>query len=978
MASAAELSILLNAKDQATGPIGNVNKALGGLGQAAEAPTSRIKSLVSGMGDFVTKAGLAVFGATQLAQGIGGMVGGLFDGNVAFENVRAQLMAFTKDGGAAEAILNDINAEAAKTPFSFQAMAEATAGLIPAANQAGVALMDLVRDAEILAASNPAQGLEGAAFALREAVSGDFTSIIERFNLPRQYINQLKEEGLPNIEIVRRAMAEMGYDMDLVSNLSQTASGRWSTLMDTFANLKRTLMQGIFDALSGEMANLQTWLDKNSERLTEFAALVGRGLASAARYGIDGIKALVDLLKGPLAYAWVLVRDGIKTFAAALRGDWSDDSRIRPLHRILGMLGTVIREQVIPFAAKMVEFFRERIMPVFQAVLGIVQKVMSGFGEGGLGGALRGALDGAREFASAYINYLGGLAGIGKKIIDWIAPYVPVVIDLIRDMIGRAVDWLRGDGFQMFSESMASLGATLWSWVSDNVGPMLERLADLLTQARDWLIRDGIPLVRDAFSQYTGPVLAAFGEVFVKLLVWLRDVALPELAKGALALGKALYEWVAPIVPPLLAALGSLLLQLGNWIVDTAAPAIAAKLAEWGKRFWEWVAPQIGPLLAELGALLVRFGDWIVHEAAPVIIGKLTEWAAAFVAWVGPQIPPLLSALWDLLNQLSDWVGGTALPVIIEKLAEWGKAFIEWVAKDALPYINEKLNELSKTILSWIIDTALPSIIEKLGDWGKAFLDWIKDEVLPFLAGKLDEIMTAIGDWVSDNIDKAKTAMLDIGTAILDGIASGIRNGASSIVKAAIDYALSFVPSWARGALGISSPAKVMIPVGEAITSGVAAGIESGVEKYVRPAMDALADFIAGYPIPVPSPVYPGGPGYSGLPGVPGGPLPPASGGGVGTGGGTIGARPVEDGSVAGEVGGGVSTGPVPSASTLMPNQVSNSRDAGAKGDVIAKIDLAAAQMQGNVIAQALEMRLVPALESAVERGIRRAMAGVI
>ncbi len=139
--------------------------------------------------------GAAIAGGAALA-GIGvGLTGALASGlsfNNSMEQTRAKLNAFTKDGGKSAEILDMIRERAAKTPFAFEEMASATAGLLPAAKMAGVGYEDLIAQAEILAASNPTQGLEGAAFALREAVSGDFTSIIERFDLPLSYINQLK------------------------------------------------------------------------------------------------------------------------------------------------------------------------------------------------------------------------------------------------------------------------------------------------------------------------------------------------------------------------------------------------------------------------------------------------------------------------------------------------------------------------------------------------------------------------------------------------------------------------------------------------------------------------------------------------------------------------------------------------------------------------------------------------------------------
>lgn len=231
----------------------------------------------------IGKTALGVAGGGLLAIG-GGMAAAAFTGfsmNKSMENVTAQLNAFTKDGAKSAEILEMIRERAAKTPFEFNEMAKATAGLLPAAKASGQGLESLIEKAEILAASNPAQGLEGAAFALREAVSGDFTSIIERFNLPRQFINKLKEEGVPNLEIVSRAMKEVGFDTDLVANLAETADGRWSTFMDTLTGVAATITKPIFDSFSAGLGSVNSWLSANEPLLTQMANVIGVAISSA-------------------------------------------------------------------------------------------------------------------------------------------------------------------------------------------------------------------------------------------------------------------------------------------------------------------------------------------------------------------------------------------------------------------------------------------------------------------------------------------------------------------------------------------------------------------------------------------------------------------------------------------------------------------------------------------------------------------------
>lgn len=251
---ASNLELIVTARDNASKQFGTIGNALGKMGdQALSLAAGGLLGIGAGL------AGAAVVGLKFNSQ---------------MEQVTAQLNAFTKDGAKTAEILEMIQTRAAATPFTFQAMATSMAALMPAAQQSGQSLENLIATAEILAASNPAQGLEGAAIALREALSGDFVSIIERFNLPRQMINQLRDEGVPALEAIRQAMQSMGLDAELVSNMGATAAGRWSTFTDAFTVLAATITQPIFDTASQGLGLINQWLTANEPMLINFATLL--------------------------------------------------------------------------------------------------------------------------------------------------------------------------------------------------------------------------------------------------------------------------------------------------------------------------------------------------------------------------------------------------------------------------------------------------------------------------------------------------------------------------------------------------------------------------------------------------------------------------------------------------------------------------------------------------------------------------------
>lgn len=354
------------------------------VGEAAGSSEGKMKGFFSLIG------GGAVGGVLALGAGIGAVASAGLGFNNSMEQARAKINAFTKDGAATTEILEMVADRAAKTPFAFEEMAEAAAGLGPAAKSAGLPLEDLIGQAEVLAASNPSEGLVGATFALKEALSGDFTSAIERFNLSRSYINQLKAEGVPALEIVRQAMAQAGYDSGLVAEMANTLQGRWSTLSDTFTTLAGKVTQPIFDAVSAGVGQLNDYLTTMAPTMTavadQLAAFVGsiiagQGPAQGLLAALQPVVAFLQANWQPIVAAAVAIigyglAGAIATGVAALA---AVIAAAAPVIAVLALVGVVAAALQGAWAANF-GGIREAtfaamaaIQAVITAVLGVVQ-----------------------------------------------------------------------------------------------------------------------------------------------------------------------------------------------------------------------------------------------------------------------------------------------------------------------------------------------------------------------------------------------------------------------------------------------------------------------------------------------------------------------------------------------------------------------------------------------------------------------------
>lgn len=496
----ANLDIIIRAQNLASSVLRQVQSDVGALGRAAGGLRQGFDGLQKAMGaGLVAGAASGALALGGMAAGLGAVVKGGLDVNTSLENVEAQLLAFTKSGDVAKSILNDIRVEAARTPFAFEEMARATASLLPAAKQSNVALMDLVKQAEILAASNPEQGLEGAAFALKEALSGDFMSIVERFNLPRQRLNQLKEEGVPAIEAVSIAMREMGLDADLVANMAQTASGRWSTFWDTIDTLKATISQPIFDLIKEGLIGVQTWLDNNMGRLQELATLFGERLAGALR--IVGV-AVQDVWQYGFSALFTSFEDGSSHLSALLELFGLSEERAQELANSLFSAIDAVQSIVGPVAEAIAAFVSWRdvlialgivAIPVLWGIVAPILPIIAALG------ALVAAVALVRN---AWESDFGGIRTAltnwweqtGQPIFErlqvWLAENLPVALAGLR---------------QLWEDNLLPAIKAVWAFIDKNIIPLFQALA------RVWIaaVRAELAILGEIFERVLLPILRA-------------------------------------------------------------------------------------------------------------------------------------------------------------------------------------------------------------------------------------------------------------------------------------------------------------------------------------------------------------------------------------------------------------------------------------------------------------------------------------
>lgn len=654
-----------------------------------------------------------VAGGVIMANMVTGIAGGMANLaksgiglNVELENTRAKLVAFTKDGSAADKILADIRTEAANTPFAFQEMGAATASLMPVAKASGAALMDLVKQAEILAASHPEQGLQGAAIALREATSGDFTSIVERFDLPRQRLNELKAQGVPALKAVTIAMKEMGYDADLVAGLAGTASGRWSTFMDTIDTLKAAIAKPIFDILSGSLAGMQGVLDANMPRLQAFAETIGKGIGNAITLTAQAITALVTGAGFDKFYTAMVTALGPQTAAMIA-------AVVDPLaHLRTDTLPGVVTaaQSLISKGSELVKFFHDNQMAADAMAAavgaGLVVKI----------GAMTVAF--AAQIPVLYAQATAAAASAVATAAA-AAPFILVAAAIAGAIFVGIEIWRNWDTItEKAGEMVAAVGAAITGFsegvtgafrsVVEAGGRFASEVYDGVTQAITNLasfLSDRIGAIPDIFAAgfsaaaaaVQAGISAAFTFITSTVPYWAGFVAgwLSELpgiagrlfgeAKDAItsALGAA-WAWVTTEVPTWPGRIGGFLQTVGVLVLGKFNEAKNAVTDALGAA-WTWVSTNVPTWPGAIAGFLVTLGLNVLgkfNEAKKAV----TDTLEAAWTWVSENVPTWPGKIGDFLKTLPGMIG-TALAGVYDALT---KPF-----SDALAKVRDIWNQLA-------------------------------------------------------------------------------------------------------------------------------------------------------------------------------------------------------------------------------------------------------------------------------------------
>lgn len=271
------------------------------------------------------------------------------------------------------------------------------------------------------------------------------------------------------------------------------------------------------------------------------------------------------------------------------------------------------------------------------------------------------------------------------------------------------------------------------------------------------------------------PKLVESGANMIRSVVSGLQQNIPEIITGAIAICNTLISTFLEMLPQLLDLGFQVILQIVIGIAQSL-PSLAPAIVEVVLKIVETLVENIDLLIESAIALMTGLTEGLIN-ALPILIERLPEIVMAIVETLIQNAPKLLDA------------AGRIIGMLLEGLFKY------------LPQLLIMLPQLVAKIVSKLAENA-PQLIKAADEFIRSLLDGLF-EYLPKLTSKIPEIVSDIKEAFLDMV----SGFADIGSAIIDGIWSGLSAGWGWLVDKVKNLAKSLFGG-AKEELDVNSPSK--------------------------------------------------------------------------------------------------------------------------------------------------------------------------
>lgn len=613
-----------------------------------------------------------------------------------------------------------------------------------------------------------------------------FKALGEVMGVPVSQVKKLASEGKVTADVYNKAIDSIAsHTKGAMEGQSQTFNGMMSTLEDNLSVLWGYLAQDWFEGIKG---SLSSFLPK----FEEFVKLVGTdGLSGAINKTIPELSPLVNLLSNIGNILQTIVLPMLINF-----GIWVSE-HIQPI----AFLATIAGSLALAFKA----------YSIISSIIPMVQGLASVFG----------ILE-AKSLSTAAAQWATNLAFLGF-------PGTWLIAGLVA-LIGVFVYfWTTSEEFRNFWigmwETVKEACIAAWNGIShffsETIPNAFKKVINFFKE--DW---------KEILLFIVNPFIGAFALAY-KHCEGFRNF-IDNLVTNIKDFFVNGFEYIKNSI----AQFGSeLVTKFKNWL-DEVWILFTQTIPSWIQSIVDWFSElphHIGYALSYVFIKLVMFGVQVIDFFANTV----PTWIDAIINWFSELPGKIWTWLVDSLNKVKAWgleMGAKATQIASEFLVNTG-TWLSQLSGRIWTYLTDSFNKVKQ----WGFDMGV-----KAGQIAAEFLNNTIDyfsklpgRIWTWLSDTVSKVRTWGGDLWNAGVNSAKQLvdsvvntveaipgkMLDIGRHIVEGLWQGIINAKNWFMRQVNGF-FSGIVDGAKAALGIHSPARKMIPVGDYTVQGMEVGIE--------------------------------------------------------------------------------------------------------------------------------------------------------
>lgn len=367
-----------------------------------------------------------------------------------------------------------------------------------------------------------------------------------------------------------------------------------------------------------------------------------------------------------------------------------------------------------------------------------------------------------------------------------------VIIGLVALIAGLVYLWNTSEGFRNFWinawESIKNTCSIAIDGISkfftDTIPSAFDNLINSAKATKDFFV-NGFEYIKNSIAQFGS-------ELVTKFKNWLDEVWI-LFTQTIPSWIQSIVDWFSELPHHIGYALSYVFIKLvmfGVQVIDFFANTVPT----WIDAIINWFSELPGKIWTWLVDSLNKVKAWGLEMGT-----KATQIASEFLVNTGTWLSQLPGRIWTYLTDS------------FNKVKQWGFDMGVKAGQIAAEFLNNTIDYFSKLpgrIWTWLSDT-----VSKVRTWGgdlwNAGVNSAKQLV----------------DSVVDTVEAIPGKMLDIGRHIVEGLWQGIINAKNWFMRQVNGF-FSGIVDGAKAALGIHSPARKMIPVGDYTVQGMEVGIE--------------------------------------------------------------------------------------------------------------------------------------------------------